>query len=332
MATLKNTTINDTAFIRLPAGTTAERPSPATAGMIRYNTSLSRTEIFNGTSWVEPINPDIGEDTTGYRVEVFQNTGPGTWTVPSDVYNIHLLVVAGGGSGGHQVGGGGGAGGMIEITRYPVRPGTTIPYNVGAGGPAPGFQPSNNVSNPGTPSTFGDIVATGGGSGGNHIGTRSGPADSGGSGGGGGGGPGGNAQGGVNNTQYVGYRAVQYGFPGGNGVSGGGWSGGGGGGAGQRGTNAGNNLGGMGGSGRVSWILGEARYFAGGGGGCTENSGGQFGRGGIGGGGRGSSGNDQGKNDVDVNGKRNTGGGGGGTRDNPAGAGNGGPGVIIVRY
>jgi hypothetical protein len=35
MATLKNTTVDDTGFIRVPNGTTAERPvSPAT-GMVR---------------------------------------------------------------------------------------------------------------------------------------------------------------------------------------------------------------------------------------------------------------------------------------------------------
>jgi len=332
MANLQNTRINDTGFINLPAGTTAQRPGSPVAGMIRYNTDLGSTEYYNGTSWVEPINIDYGENVSGYRVQSFTATGPATFTVPSGVDNVHVLVVGAGGSGGQQVGGGGGAGGMIEVTKYPVRAGEAIPVIVGVGGPAPGFVSSSNVSTNGGDSRFGDLIATGGGSGGNHIGTRNGPGNPGGSGGGGGGGPGGNGQGGAVNTQFVGYRAVQHGFPGGNGVPGSGWSGGGGGGAGHRGQPASNNLGGMGGNGRISWILGEARYFAGGGGGCTENSGGQFGRGGLGGGGRGSSGNDQGKNDIDMNGRENTGGGGGGTRDHPSGAGNGGPGVVIVRY
>jgi hypothetical protein len=37
----------------LPAGTTGERPVPATAGMIRYNTSLNLYEYFNGTQWAQ---------------------------------------------------------------------------------------------------------------------------------------------------------------------------------------------------------------------------------------------------------------------------------------
>lgn len=51
MATLKNTTIDDTGFIRLPAGTTAQRPGSPTAGMVRYNSSLALNEYYDGTSW-----------------------------------------------------------------------------------------------------------------------------------------------------------------------------------------------------------------------------------------------------------------------------------------
>lgn len=50
MATLKNVTINDTGFIKIATGTTAERPT-STAGRIRYNTSLGRMEYANGSSW-----------------------------------------------------------------------------------------------------------------------------------------------------------------------------------------------------------------------------------------------------------------------------------------
>ena len=51
MATLKNTTINDTGYLQLPSGTTAQRPNSPSAGYMRYNTSLSQTEIYNGVSW-----------------------------------------------------------------------------------------------------------------------------------------------------------------------------------------------------------------------------------------------------------------------------------------
>lgn len=51
MATLKNTTVNDTGFLTLPVGTTAQRPASPVAGYVRYNTTLGYLEIFTGTSW-----------------------------------------------------------------------------------------------------------------------------------------------------------------------------------------------------------------------------------------------------------------------------------------
>lgn len=52
MATLKNTKIDDTGFIRLPSGTTAQRPSSPSPGMIRYN-NTGISEYYNGTTWIE---------------------------------------------------------------------------------------------------------------------------------------------------------------------------------------------------------------------------------------------------------------------------------------
>ena len=52
MATLKNVTVNDTGFIQLPSGTTAQRPGSPSAGMIRYNTDTARNEVYNGSAWV----------------------------------------------------------------------------------------------------------------------------------------------------------------------------------------------------------------------------------------------------------------------------------------
>ena len=52
MATIKNTTINDTQFLKVPAGTTAQRPASPTLGMWRFNTTLGYLEVYNGSSWV----------------------------------------------------------------------------------------------------------------------------------------------------------------------------------------------------------------------------------------------------------------------------------------
>jgi hypothetical protein len=52
MASLKNLTINDTGFIGLPTGNTAERPSPSN-GYVRYNTTLGRPEVYVN-NWLNP--------------------------------------------------------------------------------------------------------------------------------------------------------------------------------------------------------------------------------------------------------------------------------------
>lgn len=51
MATLKNTTINDTGYLKLPTGTDAQRPASPEAGMMRWNTTSSSTEVYDGTAW-----------------------------------------------------------------------------------------------------------------------------------------------------------------------------------------------------------------------------------------------------------------------------------------
>jgi|688.fasta_scaffold116270_3 hypothetical protein len=52
MATLKNTTINDTGYLQVPSGTTAQRPASPVNGMIRYNTTTNALEGYAAGSWV----------------------------------------------------------------------------------------------------------------------------------------------------------------------------------------------------------------------------------------------------------------------------------------
>lgn len=47
-----NFVFNSTGAITLPSGTTAQRPSPAVAGMFRFNTTTNQVEYFDGTIWV----------------------------------------------------------------------------------------------------------------------------------------------------------------------------------------------------------------------------------------------------------------------------------------
>lgn len=43
--------LRNNAKLSIPAGTTAQRPSVPVAGMIRFNTSLGGTEVYNGATW-----------------------------------------------------------------------------------------------------------------------------------------------------------------------------------------------------------------------------------------------------------------------------------------
>ena len=57
ISTIKNTTIDDTGFLALPQGTTAQRVGIATTqGMIRYNTTTNKVEGYYepGSNW-KPI-------------------------------------------------------------------------------------------------------------------------------------------------------------------------------------------------------------------------------------------------------------------------------------
>jgi hypothetical protein len=40
-----------TGGLYLPAGTTAQRPASPATGQMRFNTTTSRVEVYNGTSW-----------------------------------------------------------------------------------------------------------------------------------------------------------------------------------------------------------------------------------------------------------------------------------------
>ena len=249
--------------------------------------------------------------------------------------NVDYLVVAGGGSG-QTFGGGGGAGGYrttfpspgCNAGSFPISS-TTYPITVGAGGSAP----SAFNANKGNPSTFSTITSAAGGRGGG--GCVGGPADPNSPGGsGGGGGAGGWSQlAGTGNTPPVSPPQGNSGGLGNNPVSGRpGLGSGGGGGASAVGSDAPGNDGGAGGNGSSNSITGSPVTYAGGGGGSsgTGNPGGSGASGGSGGGGPG--GNNGGNGTA---GNANTGGGGGAGHYNGPTlgvGGNGGSGIVIIRY
>lgn len=60
MSSLQSLTINDTGYLRLPVGTTAQRPVSPAVGYARFNTETNKKEYYNGTSWESlPPTPNV---------------------------------------------------------------------------------------------------------------------------------------------------------------------------------------------------------------------------------------------------------------------------------
>jgi hypothetical protein len=169
--------VNTTAVIKLPVGTTAERPISPTVGMIRWSTTISKFEFYDGTVW-------LGIDGTPTGIALGVAT---------------FAVAAGGGGGGASAGpwGGSGAGGAGGYrTSYgqsgggasaestlSIATATNYTVTVGAGGN--GATTAYTRGGSGTNSIFSTITSIGGGGGAGSTGNGTGTGLSGGSGGGG---------------------------------------------------------------------------------------------------------------------------------------------------
>ena len=288
-----------------------------TKGLARYTSNFTppaRALPETGGKSFATVNVNAGV------VKSFTTTGTTSWTAPTDVTQVEVLVVAGGGGGGCNNGGGGGGGGVVYNNSYPVTPGQTYTVTVGAGG-TPNTSSSGFTSqgNTGSNSQFGNLTAIGGGGGGGQGG--SGAGGDGKTGGSGGGTGNMNSGGGT-----VGFGTAGQGFNGGLAAAGSYSQAAGGGGAGQLGFSFGGGTAaaGAGGAGLQFGISGTPTYYAGGGGGASSPGSAGQGAGGIGGGGAGVAGNG-------VSGTANTGGGGGGCT-NAATGGTGGSGIVLIRY
>lgn len=259
-----------------------------------------------------------------------------TWNRPSGITNFRVLIIGGGGGGGSNYGGGGGGGGFIDTNT--VASSATISITVGAGGAGSLNGNSTDASNGSNSSFVGSstLTAVGGGRAGSAD--LAGGSSSGGSGGGGGGtaGSGGSP---TSNQGFAGGRANYFGSSDSVATGGGGGAGA----AGGNGSLSSSVLGGAGGSGKSSDITGTAVFYAGGGGGGTHTgSGGSCAgtaSGGTGGGG--SAGtcrtNTNNSGNSGTSGTNGLGGGGGGGsvfsgRTTAAFGGNGGSGIVIVRF
>jgi hypothetical protein len=336
----------------LPAG--ASGTTVNEDGVSKFRISGFSAVGSNTTSTFTVRAADVASNTSSRQFSITVNapvsesfTTSGTFSVPTGLTAVDVLVVAGGGSGGCQHGGAGGAGGLIFVPGFTVTPGGTVSVTVGCGGisnSANTPRPSPSMpSYTGQDSVFGTLTAKGGGYGSKGPDQCAVAGGQGGSGGGGGyEGPAAPAGQGTQPTQPGQSGTYGFGNPGGamsphptNS------SGGGGGGAGAAGSSLGDENGGAGGVGKAYTISDGTTpvYYAGGGGGGGHSPLG--GTGGQGGGGNG--GGYVGPTAVAGNfgqpGTANRGGGGGGNgRGISQGSGPlnvvsaGGKGIVIVRY
>ena len=301
------------------------------SGGTDYNFAVGSTfSLYGIKAWAGEVTPKA---TGGYVYEdssYWYHAFPFSSTfTPNQSLTADCLVIAGGGGGGDSPSaGGGGAGGLLAYTSQSLTA-QNYTITVGAGGGGGGGDGTQGTS--GTNSQFASLTASaGGGGGGAYQGALSG-----GSGGGGGyfngsnngvGYPGASGTLGQGNTGGTGFAQTDN------------HSGGGGGGATAVGGNASNGgpagNGGAGSSAYSSWgsvtstgqNISGTYWFAGGGGGGHQNvdSTGDRGLGGNGGGGNG------GVFGAASNAIVQTGGGGGGGGYGIGG--NGGSGIVIVRY
>jgi hypothetical protein len=137
-------TANGTGAIKLPTGTTQQRPSGNVAGYIRYNTTLGYPEWYDANNGVWT-----------------------TFTKTTGVLNLTYLVIAGGGGGGGSspsgVGaGGGGAGGLLTGT-LTLNGSTTYSITVGSGGNGGTASAAPAQGTNGGASVFSSVSSLGGG-------------------------------------------------------------------------------------------------------------------------------------------------------------------------
>ena len=227
---------------------------------------------------------------------------PDSYTRSQPPY-VEVLVVAGGGGGGgnsvdnYRSAGGGGGGGVIYNSAYQLTNAAAITVTVGAGGGG-----TQSIGNSGNNSVFGSLTAVGGGGGGGTTSTGNVNGLNGGSGGGGG-----------DYNGNGGTGTAGQGFNGGNSRQsngeGAGASGAGGGGAGGPGPDSINTYNAINGGSSITYsISGTLTAYAAGGGSRAASL----------------------DNSAGTSGGANTGTGGQGARFNVGG--NGGSGIVIVRY
>lgn len=161
---------NTTSAVKIPVGTTGQRPGTPVAGQMRYNSTLDQAEIYSGTDWKavggSPFDASGGVITTidGYKIHTYTVSGTFTPSLTAEG-KIEVLVVGAGGAGAYyNPHGGGGGGGDVKTGFINIAKGTA-PMSVVVG---------SGSSGTGGTSYFGPFTANGGQPGGAYTGGTSG--------------------------------------------------------------------------------------------------------------------------------------------------------------
>ncbi len=163
---------NVTSAVKIPVGTTGQRPGTPVAGQIRYNSTLDQAEVYSGTEWKavggSPFDASGGVITTidGYKIHTYTVSGTFTPSLTAEG-KVEVLVVGGGGGGANfNPHGGGGGGGAVVSGFLNIAKGTApISVVVGTGGAA---------GSAGGTSYFSTFTAPGGNPGSGYAGGSSG--------------------------------------------------------------------------------------------------------------------------------------------------------------
>jgi hypothetical protein len=96
-------TIDGTAGFIVPAGNTAQRPSPAVQGTVRFNTDVGRLEVYDGAEWDQVVGGVTNETFNGDNSSLTFNLNRNTTTaaalvmlngvvqLPTTSYTIPLI-------------------------------------------------------------------------------------------------------------------------------------------------------------------------------------------------------------------------------------------------
>jgi hypothetical protein len=161
---------NVTSAVKIPVGTTGQRPSTPVAGQMRYNSTLDQAEVYSGTEWKavggSPFDASGGVITTidGYKIHTFTVSSTFTPSLTAEG-KVEVLVVGAGGAGsGFSPHGGGGGGGNVVSGFITIAKGTA-PMTVVVG---------SGITGTGGASSFGAFTANGGQPGSGYNGGTSG--------------------------------------------------------------------------------------------------------------------------------------------------------------